>query len=284
MDAGSLTIVGTGFGGGGQITADASDAIAAAEKCLYLVPDRSTEEWIRAANPTSESLGGFYPGRGSRLETYLEMTEHILSSVRRGLRVCAAFYGHPGVFVFPAHEAIIRAREEGFAARMLPGVSAEDCLFADLGVDPGRRGCRTFDATDFLLRRRQSDVTVPLVLWQVGAVGRADHPSDGNRGNVAVLGGVLQRQYGPAHEVVIYEAASAPGDDPVIEFVPLEQLEQATVRLSSTLYVPPREDPLVDEDMAVLLGMPEHLPQRTDAVSHYRASRPYARPGPAHSP
>ena len=72
MDAGSLTVVGTGFGGGGQITADAANAIASSEKVLYLVPDADTDEWIRAANPTSESLGDFYLGRASRFETYLD--------------------------------------------------------------------------------------------------------------------------------------------------------------------------------------------------------------------
>ena len=187
VGTGSLTMAGTGFGGGGQITPDASHAIASAEKVLYLVPDPATAEWIQAANPTSESLGDFYVGRASRAQTYLDISEHILSFVRRGLRVCVVFYGHPGVLVFPAHEAIIRARDEGFAARMLPGVSAEDCLFSDLGVDPGARGCLTFEATDFLVRGCRPDVTVPMVLWQAGAVGRVDYPNDDNRSNITIL-------------------------------------------------------------------------------------------------
>lgn len=275
MHNGSLIVAGTGFGGG-QITADAAEAIASSEKVLYLVPDAETDEWIRAANPTSESLSGFYTGRASRLETYLDITEHILSFVRRGLRVCAAFYGHPGVLVFPSHEAILRAGEEGFAARMLPGVSAEDCLFSDLGVDPGRRGCRAFDATDFLVRRRQPDVTVPLVLWQVGAVGRTDYPHDDNRANRAILAEVLLTQYGPGHEVVLYEAACGSRRDPVIELVGLEGLADAQIRLTTTLYVPPRDEPVMDEEMAYRLGMPEdRWPTRIDAASRYR---PSARP------
>jgi uncharacterized protein YabN with tetrapyrrole methylase and pyrophosphatase domain len=276
VDAGSLTVVGTGFGvGGAQVTADAASVIASSEKVLYLVPDVETADWIHAANPTSESLGDFYLGRAGRLETYLDITEHILSFVRRGLRVCAAFYGHPGVFVFPSHEAIIRAGEEGFAARMLPGVSAEDCLFADLGVDPGRRGCRIFDATDFLVRRHPPDVTVPLILWQVGAVGRTDYPHDDNRANLAILAEVLLMQYGRGHEVVIYEAAFGPRREPVIEFIWLEQLVEAPIGLISTLYIPPRDEAMVDEQMVARLGMPEIFsPQRMAAASRYRPSRP----------
>jgi hypothetical protein len=34
---------------------------------------------------------------------------------------------------------------------MLPAISAEDCLFADLGVDPADHGCPSYEATDFLV-------------------------------------------------------------------------------------------------------------------------------------
>src|SRR5437899_1041057 len=102
-----------------------------------------------------------------RDETYDDIVAEILSAVRSGTRVCVALYGHPGVFARPAHEAVRRARAEGFPARMLPAVSAEDCLFADLGVDPGENGCQSYEATDFLLRKREVDVSAALVLWQI---------------------------------------------------------------------------------------------------------------------
>jgi uncharacterized protein YabN with tetrapyrrole methylase and pyrophosphatase domain len=279
VNVGSLTVVGMGFGGGGQITAEASQVIGTSEKVLYLVADTSAAEWIRAANPTSESLGECYFGHANRLEAYLEITERILSFVRRGLRVCAAFYGHPGVLVFPSVEAIIYAREEGFDARMLPGISAADCLFADLGLDPGRHGCLTFDATDFLVRRRAADVTVPMILWQVGAVGRLDYPRDGNKENIKILSEVLQAMYGPRHEVVIYEARVAPGCDPVMEIVCLEHLADASINLVSTVYVPPRDEPFVDKDMARRLAMPEDFLLKVNRLaSTGNPWRPYARP------
>ena len=283
MGAGSLVVVGTGFGGAGQVTAEASQAIAGADKVLFLVTHRLAAEWIGAANPTAESLDHFYLGRSDRLQTYLDITEYILSFVRRALHVCAVFYGHPGVFVFPSHEAIIRARDEGFRARMLPAISAEDCLFSDLGVDPGRRGCQTFDATDFLVRRRRIDVTVPLILWQVGSVGCVTcprEPIERHRLNLSILKDVLQSFYGPAHEVVIYEAA-APEGEPVIEFLPVGCLAAATITSVSTLYVPPRDDASIDADMARRLGVPEEfLSNRNNGRSRYRADRPYATPKP----
>lgn len=282
MRAGSLVIVGTGFGGSGQVTAETSQAVASADKVLFLVAHASTAEWIRAANPTAESLDHFYLGRSDRLQSYFDITEHILSFVRRALNVCTVFYGHPGVFVFPSHEAIIRARDEGFCARMLPAISAEDCLFSDLGVDPGRRGCQTFDATDFLVRRRQIDVKVPLILWQVGVVGCVTYPCpiERNRLNLSILADVLQLLYGPSHEVVLYEAA-APDGEPVIEFLPLERLAAAIITSISTLYVPPRDDASLDMDMARKLSLPERfLSSQNNVRSRYRACRPYATPKP----
>jgi precorrin-2 methylase len=65
-----------------------------------------------------------------------------MTAVREGLNVCAAFYGHPGVFVYASHQSIRLARAEGFEAQMLPGISAEDCVFADLGIDPENMGVR----------------------------------------------------------------------------------------------------------------------------------------------
>src|SRR5437773_2103233 len=93
------------------------------------------DAYARDPQGTMREAGLSAPGKPRR-ETYAEMVEELLAPVRAGHNVCAAFYGHPGVFVNPGHEAIRRARAEGFPARMLPAVSALDCLVADLGIDP----------------------------------------------------------------------------------------------------------------------------------------------------
>jgi uncharacterized protein YabN with tetrapyrrole methylase and pyrophosphatase domain len=95
----------------------------------------------------------------------------MLKDVRAGHDVLGIFYGHPGVFVSPTHRAIAIAREEGYKARMLPGISAEDCLFADLGIDPAINGCVTHEATELLMRDRALNPSVHNIIWQVGGVG-----------------------------------------------------------------------------------------------------------------
>ena len=79
---------------------------------FYLVPDPISRAAIERLNASARSLEHCYVDGLHRRDVYAHMVEEILAPVRGGRRVCAAFYGHPGVFVFPSHEAIARARSE----------------------------------------------------------------------------------------------------------------------------------------------------------------------------
>ena len=234
---GSLVVVGTGIGFA-RITLEARAAIAAAEDVLYLVPDAVSEAALLELSPQARSLAGLYEEGVSRRVAYEHMVEAILTPVRAGRRVCAAFYGHPGVFVLPSHEAIRRARAEGFAAEMLPGVSSEDCLVADLGVDPAASGWQSYEATKFLERRPAVEPGAALVLWQIGVVGSAKHTAEPVSPGLDALVDALLALYPADHEVVVYEASSYPGIAPLVRPVRLERLA-AAVTPASTLYVPP---------------------------------------------
>jgi hypothetical protein len=252
---GSLTIVGTGIQVNMQTTPEARAAIEQAEKVLYLVANRPAGYWIGRLNPTAESLEQFYEPGKNRFVAYQAIVDRILRYVRQELRVCAVFYGHPGVFVYPSHEAIRRARAVGFPARMLPGISAEDCLFADLCVDAGISGHQSFEATDFLVYRRRFDPYSALILWQVGAIGNLTHQRRYQPRGLDLLFEVLQPHYALDHEIVIYEAAEYPIGEPRIERVSLAGLVDARVTPVSTLYVPPRAAPSPDPMMLQRLGI-----------------------------
>lgn len=255
-DGGSLTVVGTGLQIG-QTTIEARGAIEAADKVFYLVADPLTGRWIERLNASAESLYDAYAVGTPRVESYAQMVARILAPVRAGMRVCAVFYGHPGVFALPSHEAVHRAREEGYAARMVPGVSAEDCLFADLGLDPGNGGLQSFEATEFLLYRRTFDPCVPLVLWQISVIGEFGYRTDqaADRGGLGVLIDELVQHYGPDHEVVIYEAATLPVCGPSIAIVRLADVATSAVSAVATLFVPAKPGRVVDQAMARRLGM-----------------------------
>lgn len=155
---GSLVVVGVGIALG-QTTLEAKAHVEAADKVYYLVSNPSAVLWLEQLNATAESLYSFYEVGKPRLQSYDDMVDRVVSAVRAGQAVCAAFYGHPGVFADPGHRAVKVARSEGYPARMLPGVSAEDYLFADLGIDPSRCGCQSYEASDFLICGRLFDPT-----------------------------------------------------------------------------------------------------------------------------
>ncbi len=241
----------------GQVTQEALSAITDAEKLFFLVQDAVSREWLKTLNPTAETLYDSYREGRDRSETYAEMVERILAPVRAGREVVVAFYGHPGVFVNPAQDAIRIAREEGHYAEMYPGISAEDALFADLGLDPGPRGCQSFEATDFLIRNRRFDPTTPLLLWQVGGIGVRDFREDplwSARG-LELLVEELVKSYPADHEVVVYEASPFPVCPPKALGVPLSELARAPVTIVSTLYVPPLPNRPVDRALLAALGV-----------------------------
>lgn len=249
---GSLTVVGIGIRAPEQTTFEAASRITMADEVYVLAANPLAEYWIRSLNENTQTLSDLYSVNKERWTTYREMVERILGAVRKNRRVCAVSYGHPGTFAYPFHEAIRRSREEGFPAEMLAGISAEDCLFAELGVDPAVAGCRSYEATEFLIHRRGLDTTTSLILWQIGVIaelGFKEQNAAWNPHGLSVLTETLLAAYRNDHEVVVYEAARLPVCNSKIVRIPLERLPQTAVGAMATLYVPPVEEPEADEAM-----------------------------------
>src|SRR5262245_59771489 len=129
---GNLVCVGIGMTLGSHITPLSRSYIENADVVFAGTSDGIIELWLQKMNRDVRSLQSLYQDGKSRKQTYREMVEVMLAEVRAGKQVCAAFYGHPGVFAWPPHHAIQIARSEGYRAHMEPGVSAEDCLYAEL--------------------------------------------------------------------------------------------------------------------------------------------------------
>lgn len=253
---GSLIVVGLGIRVAAHCTPEARTAISNSEIVFAVTGDIVAQAWLERLHPNVVSLHGLYAEGKPRRETYDAMVEAIVAAVHAGQHVCAAFYGHPGVYVYPSHAAVARLRSEGYKASMLPAVSSEDCLYADLGVDPGRLGCQSYEATDFIINARQPDTSAGLVLWQIGVIGNLSFPaSDLNRNGLNVLTSVLRETYPASHPVTVYEAATLPTTKARITTVTLEDLPLADVTVQSTLYVPPARSPQPDPYRLARLGL-----------------------------
>lgn len=237
---GSLSCVGLGMMLGAHIGPRARATIEQADVVFGAVSDPLVELWLQQMHPDVRSLQPYYAEGKSRHDTYREMIDAMLAEVRAGRAVCGAFYGHPGVFARVPHKAIAQARAEGFEAHMEPGVSAEDCLYADLGIDPGDVGCQHYEASQFMFYRRRIDPSAYLVLWQVGVAGdRTVRRFSTGPAYRHLLVERLAEDYPADHVVTLYEAATLPITVPRMEQLPLSQLVGVELHLQTTLVVPP---------------------------------------------
>lgn len=257
---GSLACVGLGMMLGAHLAPRARAHIEQCDVLFVAASDPVVELWIRELRPDARSLQPFYAEGAPRHATYRAMVAAMLAEVRAGRRVCGAFYGHPGVFARVPHDAIAGARADGYEAWMEPGISAEDCLYADLGLDPGRVGCQHFEATQLLLYRRRIDPSAWLVLWQVGVVGdRECRRYATSAAHRQLLVERLREDYPPTHEVIVYEAATLPVCAPRIERLPLCDLPAVELHMRSTLAIPPAAALRPDASMQARLAALEAI-------------------------
>lgn len=237
---GSLACVGMGMTLGSHLTPLARSHIEQADVVFAALSDGIVELWLQRLHPDVRSLQPYYQEGKSRMTTYRQWVEVMMAEVRAGKRVCGVFYGHPGIFAWSPHKVIAVARAEGFAAHMEPGISAEDCLYADLGIDPGRCGCQHFEASQLLFYERRIDPAGYLVLWQVGLVGDLSLKrfSTGPAYR-QLLVDLLALDYPLAHEIIIYRGATLPIQKPRVRRLALRDLVDASLTAEETVVLPP---------------------------------------------
>nr|GAT55653.1 tetrapyrrole methylase [Mycena chlorophos] len=249
---GSLTIAGSGIAAIAHITLETLSHIESADT------DPATEAFIQDhSKGDCQDFSVYYDKDKNRYETYIQMCEVMLNATRAGKSVLAVFYGHPGVFVSPTHRAIAIARAEGYAATMLPGVSAEDYLFAVLGFDPAVPGCMSQEATNVVLHNKVLDPTVHNIIWQVGAVCRADMVFDNRSFHLLVE--CLEKSFGKNHRIIHFVGAVLPQSASLKEDLLISDLQNKAIvngiTSISTFYIPPRDTVPVPESVFSKLGL-----------------------------
>mgnify|MGYP000202667378 CR=1 FL=1 len=239
---GSLVCVGTGMTLGAHISPIATSYITQADVVFSLMSTGITERWVEEMHDDVRSLQYCYQEGKNRNITYNEMVEAILTEVRAGKSVVAAFYGHPGVFACVSHKAIKQAKLENYAAHMEAGISAEDCLYADLSIDPGKTGCINYEASQFMFYQRIIDPAAHLILWQVGLAGdKSLEKFSTGKAYRQVLVDLLLETYPADHQVILYQAKVLPIDTLRAEHISLIDLVDAELFMHTTLVIPPSE-------------------------------------------
>ena len=257
---GSLVCVGTGMMLGGHLSPRARAEIEQADVVYAAMSDGLVELWLRELNPAFHSLQPLYQEGLPRTQTYEAMVRTLIDAVTAGQRVCGAFYGHPAVFAWVPHEAVRRARRLGFDARLEPGISAEDCLYADLGLDPGQTGCQHYEASQFMLFRRRIDTSACLILWQPAIAGdRSTARFSTGSAYLQLLVEVLKRDYPSEHEVILYRAATLGIEAPRMTRLALQDLPSAELTLADTLVIPPLTAMIADASVRARLDQLDQL-------------------------
>jgi uncharacterized protein YabN with tetrapyrrole methylase and pyrophosphatase domain len=237
--SGSITIVGTGMTLGAHIAPICRSHIEQAD-VVFTSAHHLMELWLKNMNPDVRSLQYLYGQGKDRRITYKEMVDTMMAEVRQGKKVVGAFYGHPGVFAGPPHKVIEQAKLEDYAARMEPGISAEDCLYADLGIDPGRVGSQNFEASQLMFYQRNIDPTAYLILWQVAIAGDTTiKRSETGKAYRQVLVELLSNDYSLDHKVALYECPTLALDLPRIDWIRLDEFIDADLSLITTMVLPP---------------------------------------------
>jgi len=223
------------------------------------------EDWLYTMHNDVRSLQSLYAENKDRRITYREMVTLILEAVRQDLRVTGVFYGHPGVFAQVPHRAIALAQREGYRAWMEPGISAEDCLYADLAIDPGAYGCQHMEASQFMFYKRQLDTAGYVILWQVALAGEitlSNRVSTEAQRNVLVE--LLLTYYSSTHEIILYECPTLVTDAIRADKIRLGDLAQAALSPITTLVIPPGKR--LEKNQQIIAKLSQHAADNQEQI------------------
>ena len=241
--SGELVIVGSGIAAIAHFTLETIGYIKEADIVFYHANSGVTASYIRELNPNSVDLYEYYGEGKVRTITYIQMAELMLREVRAGRSVVGLFHGHPGFFVQAARRSLAIAKREGHKTALIPAVSAIDCLFADLRIDPGVSGLQILKAGHILRDNAQVATDNHVVFIQIGSVGDNTFSFSGfKQAKYGQFFDKLISIYGEHHDSVYYVAPIFPGCDPVVRPRKLREYRDSSTLNSvhaATLYLPP---------------------------------------------
>lgn len=207
---------------------------------MYLVNEPITKQWIEQYSKLSESLDSIYFSENDRQISYDKIRDKILAELETYNFITVVLYGHPTVFADPGLQSIIAAQKKSIETIILPGISIENCLYADLKVDPGQFGCFHVEATELLLYDKIIEPTAHLCIWQPGMIGNRSVPNSNQKSNhLKLLKLKLKKYYPDDHIAILYEAPMYPGVEPRIHKFSLSDIEAQSIGTLATLYIPP---------------------------------------------
>lgn len=253
-EAFDIYIVGTGIVGVQHITREVDAVLRRSKEVLYVDNSFGICEYLEQVCLQVTNLHpiAYREGR-RRIEAYNIMTAKVIEAALDHSPVTFALYGHPLVFASPPFQVLHIAPLFGLRVKVLPGISAMDTLFVDLGLDPSVQGLQMYEATDLLLRQRPLQPDVPCLIWQIGTVeSRLYSESMSKPKRFTQIKNYLLKFYPPNHELVAVYSSTYPLVQSVRTVFCIENIESYAECLHQgvTVYIPSvHSRPVADHEL-----------------------------------
>lgn len=256
-------IVGLGIVGYRQVTRETEQVLSLCSAIFFLHNESEVTGYLQNLCPKVVDLYTEYRIKKPRDSTYKAIAAKVIKEAKRNPPVALAVYGHPLVYVKPSRILIDRCPDLGLRVKVLPGVSAMDCLYVDLKLDPSAKGIQMYEATDALLKQHPLQPDVPCILWQIGALETRLHlPYNSKPHRFKRIKEYLMKFYPPKHKLTIATTSTNLRSKSSLITFPLDEFEDMHKKIKrlATLYIPPvSQQSIKDHELDAIMDTKEYI-------------------------
>lgn len=256
-----LIIAGTGIKFLSHLTIEVKSAIETSSCVFFLLNEPAMKNWVVKNAKKYISLDDIYFSSKLRSPSYSKIVDELLRSLQKNDDICFLIYGHPTFFSSVVDKITKRISSKEVIIQIMPGISAIDCLFADLKIDPGKTGLQSYDATEFILYDEIFSITSHLVLWQIAIIGEMGIINNNEinlnrqKEGITILISKLMTHYPEDYIVNLYVASQYPGLEFEVVSVELRKLNEVTIPRLATLYIPPLKEKTMNPNVINQLNL-----------------------------
>lgn len=241
-----LFIVGLGVLVPAHVTIEASEALSVCTQIFSIVQE-PPETWLPKGVGESRrfiNLLHFYEERALRMSNYDRVSEIVIGELKPGTPSAYVTYGNPLVFDRVTQNLVEAGKQRGLTIRITPGISSLDTVLCSLrtGLAPG---IQIYDASSLLVQSIEPNLTIPLLLLQIGAFGslRTCYRTRQDGGSLMELQNYLLGFYPENHAVSFVRTGQFSESD--VTPTTMGQLFKASAEVisGSSLYIPPSRVP-----------------------------------------
>lgn len=223
-----IDIVGLGPGSPGQMTLETINLLKNSNRNFFRTEIHPVMDFIRTEGIVYESFDGYYETGESFEQVYDQIVSELLAMAKSGETIVYAVPGNPLFGEKTVEMLLEKAKVQGIAYRLYPGVSFVDVTMNALEVDP-IRGTQILDAFDCI--KNPPDPQRGALITQV---------YDRHMASELKLG--LMELYDPEKKVVLLINSGIPGQEIIREICLYELDRVEAINHLTSLYIPAQKE------------------------------------------